>query len=399
MNKLEVQLSELIKTTISEEYKSSSSSISLNRIQYLSILDHLETIIKKQKQEYLWELIQHVPMEVMVGNICPYLPLGFLLNGSMFLVCKRWYEGIYESEGFWRLVFTRLWNGFIKTRTRWNEISQNDHPQEDEYIRDLNEVSSDPSDFNHETEKFTSKMDWKYLRKYCMMRRRRFLEADQPFISYKIDCYRTSINLDMMKNYSKFFDCFYLKSLRSDQQVHHFGSCSNSDEDGYCYNVAMRLDCFNSLSPTCIAVYVFCNVSSLGHNRARVAVDIDAEKIMTLSDDDDNDDSTMNNDYTHHSHRLQLYSFHILSYEVDRFSRETVNYLNEENMSKVRAWFGSDKQTAALKNHEWLYVLFASSSLEILKEMLRSHFVPLNDMNTVLLDKMVTGLSSNELSI
>ncbi|KAG2377431.1 hypothetical protein C9374_009342 [Naegleria lovaniensis] len=181
MNKLQAQLTELIKTTISEENTSSSSSISLNRIQYLSILDHLETIIKKQKQEYLWELIQQVPTEVMVGNICPYLPLGFLLNGSMFLVCKR-----------------------------------------------------------------------------C-----------------------------------KFFDCFYLKSM-----------------------------------------------SLFENHRARVEVDIDAEKIMTLSDnDDDNDNSTMNNESdTHHSHRLPLYSCHIESNKVDRASKETVNYLNEENMSKVRAW-------------------------------------------------------------
>src|SRR3989338_8858155 len=92
---------------------------------------------RKKERQIVPGLIRALPSEIIAFNIVPFLDLESVLSGSVFMVCRAWYDGLIENETLWKHLFGRLWDLTIENCKSWNGTWPTEYNSNDPFVREI----------------------------------------------------------------------------------------------------------------------------------------------------------------------------------------------------------------------------------------------------------------------
>ncbi|KAG2393901.1 hypothetical protein C9374_003665 [Naegleria lovaniensis] len=191
-----------------------------------------------------------ISCDIIQAHILPLLPLEYILEGSLFLVCQEFYEQLFHNEQVWSELFARLCLGMMEhgtcnafkttmthdfnscdcTMTVKIPSSNSDEKKKKHHAKqDFKQNSSSKiRTITHDEKigKLLNKLnvDWKYLRTFCLLKFHSFHQSQQdskngyPF-SYMVMTYTPSTLNDQI----------YCRYTNSKQTPQYYGQCCESE--------------------------------------------------------------------------------------------------------------------------------------------------------------------------
>ncbi|KAG2388903.1 hypothetical protein C9374_000342 [Naegleria lovaniensis] len=199
-----------------------------------------------------------ISCDVIQAHILPLLPLEYILEGSLFLVCQEFYEQLFHNEQVWCELFKRLCIGMMEhgTCNSFQTTMTHDFDSDDCTMNvKIPSTNSEEKkkkkphtkqDHDEKIDKFLNKLnnvDWKYLRAFCLLKYHSFHQSQQaskngyPFsfivMAYNVDGSESNCTNKMtfLQQRSSLYDPIYCRYTNSKQTKtpQYYGRCFESD--------------------------------------------------------------------------------------------------------------------------------------------------------------------------
>ncbi|EFC35764.1 predicted protein [Naegleria gruberi] len=255
-----------VESTCYENYQKNDDKKVRN---YDEFCDLMMDVLVRKKRKYEMErvpsLIKSLPPEVVAYSIVPFMDLESVLNGSVFLVCRSWYEGMIDEERMWQELFCRLWDMTLESLKNWTKWpTQYDSNDTHVEINRTTRFTTKPTIFKKSGKEMIKKHSYQFMKEFCLLKHASFNKHSRigPVRAFFLTTHQDNSYADTTLIAPSLYSRFHITSV--DRKLTYISVTDDGDTDNTISSIHFTLDYYTALIPFSMRIDVDYSVSYSG---------------------------------------------------------------------------------------------------------------------------------------
>ncbi|EFC37997.1 predicted protein [Naegleria gruberi] len=273
IEQVDAHILKLVESTCYESYQKNDNDDKKAR-NYDEFCDLMMDVLARKKRKYEMErvpsLIKSLPPEIVAYSIVPFMDLESVLNGSVFLVCRSWYEGMIDEERMWQELFCRLWDmtlESLKSWTRWP--TQYDSNVTYVKINRSTSFTTKPTVFKKSGKKLVKKHSYQFMKEFCLLKHSSFNKHSRigPVRAFFLTTHQDSSYADTTLIAPSLYSRFHITSV--DRKLTYVSVTDDGETDNTISSIHFTLDYYTALIPFSMRIDIDYSVSYGGETHEK----------------------------------------------------------------------------------------------------------------------------------